>query len=142
MSLLKSLSQNKYVGKLVSGFVSNRVNKEVETISEHFARFLESRIATTEEETKEVFQIRHSVYCEELKFESERPEYRKYKHLFSSSKALAEFRPGLHSGLCCPPKAAKFHPSSKCCSPCHRNWPNVSVTGASARAISHRRIAV
>ncbi len=73
MSLLKSLSQNKYVGKLVSGFVSNRVNKEVETISEHFARFLESRIATTEEETKEVFQIRHSVYCEELKFESERP---------------------------------------------------------------------
>ncbi|PID43580.1 MAG: GNAT family N-acetyltransferase [Proteobacteria bacterium] len=74
MSLLGSLSQNKYVGKLVSGFVSNKVNREVETIAEHFNHFLESRIANTAEEEKEVFKIRHSVYCEELKFEETNPD--------------------------------------------------------------------
>lgn len=72
MSLIKTLSQNKYVGKLVGGFVSSKANKEAETISTHFERFLEARIALTKEDEAEAFRIRHSVYCEELKFEAQR----------------------------------------------------------------------
>jgi hypothetical protein len=73
MSLLKSLSQNKYVGKLIGGFVSNRVNKEVETITTHFDRFLEPIIASSQDDVESVYKIRHSVYCDELKFEAPKP---------------------------------------------------------------------
>jgi N-acyl amino acid synthase of PEP-CTERM/exosortase system len=73
MSILKSLSQNKYVGKLIGGFVSNRVNKEVETITTHFDRFLEPIIASNQDDVESVYKIRHSVYCDELKFEAPKP---------------------------------------------------------------------
>ncbi len=126
MNPLKSLSQNKYVGKLVGSLVSNRVNREVETIAEHFGRFLEASIANSEEEKKQAYRIRHSVYCKELKFEEinsegmETDEYDKY-----SIFGLIKHRPtGLFTGcvrVVAPQQENQLLPIEKYCASAYKN---------------------
>lgn len=53
---------------------SVKVNHDAQNIAQHFTQFLQPEVATTEELTKEVFRIRHNVYCEELNFEPTRPD--------------------------------------------------------------------
>ena len=54
-------------------------------------------------------------------------EYRKHKHLLSSSKALAELTPRQHSGAGFPPKSSHRHKNRPSC---HRIRPKVAATGA------------
>ena len=54
-------------------------------------------------------------------------EYRKHKHLLSSSKALAELTPRQHSGTGFPPKSSHRHKNRPSC---HRIRPKVAATGA------------
>ena len=52
-------------------------------------------------------------------------EYRKHKHLFSSSKALAELTPRQHSGTGFPPKSSHRHKNRPSC---HRIRPKVEAS--------------
>lgn len=69
-SILDKMSQlvgkNNKLGKLLSGYSKLR---EANYISSHFSTYLTPLVAVDEELRREVFKIRHNVYCEELKFE-------------------------------------------------------------------------
>ena len=73
MGFLKKIANTKFGGKLLGGYISGKVNKEVESVAEHFEHFLEPILAKNEQHRNESHRIRHSVYCEELKFEDEKP---------------------------------------------------------------------
>lgn len=54
--------------------MSKAANSEAENISSHFSQFLRPVISDDEEHAKNSFRVRHHVYCEELKFEDEKPD--------------------------------------------------------------------
>lgn len=54
------------IGKLISGY---RKLEEANYISSHFSAYLAPVVANSEELKNNVFEIRHEVYCEELRFE-------------------------------------------------------------------------
>lgn len=58
------------LGKLVKGYQQLR---EANYISTHFGSYLSPVMASSQELREAVFQIRHKVYCEELKFEPKKP---------------------------------------------------------------------
>ena len=53
---------------------SQLASEEALTIARHFAQYLQPGIANTAEYRREVYALRHQVYCEELHFEEEKPE--------------------------------------------------------------------
>ncbi len=60
------MGKNNKLGKIISGYSKLR---EANYISSHFSAYLEAVVAHDEALKKEVFRIRHHVYCEELGFE-------------------------------------------------------------------------
>lgn len=72
-SILDKISQlvgkNNKLGKLLSGYSKLR---EANYISSHFSTYLTPLVASDDDLRREVFKIRHNVYCEELKFEPPR----------------------------------------------------------------------
>lgn len=74
MSWLKKAQKLPIVGALVKKIVAYKANQEAESIADHFIEFLRPEIAASEGLKKEVFNIRHNVYCEELAFEEENEE--------------------------------------------------------------------
>ena len=62
----KLIGKNNKLGKLLSGYSKLR---EANYISSHFANYLSPIVALDDELRKEVFRIRHYVYCDELAFE-------------------------------------------------------------------------
>lgn len=68
-SMMDAISRrmgNSKLGKLVKGY---QQLKEASFISSHFGTYLTPQLASDHDLRKAVFQIRHNVYCEELKFE-------------------------------------------------------------------------
>ena len=64
----KIVGKDNKLGKLLAGYSKLR---EANYISSHFSSYLSPVIASNDGLRKEVFNIRHRVYCEELKFEEE-----------------------------------------------------------------------
>ena len=73
MSWSKKILQTPIIGDMAKKVASVKVNHDAQNIASHFTQFLQPEIASTEELKKEVFRIRHNVYCEELNFEPLRP---------------------------------------------------------------------
>lgn len=48
--------------------------EDASAIAKHFSQYLRPQLALTDELKREVFQLRHKVYCEELRFEDAKPE--------------------------------------------------------------------
>ncbi|WP_020408150.1 PEP-CTERM/exosortase system-associated acyltransferase [Hahella ganghwensis] len=121
MSVIKKLGQSRIGGKLFGGMVANRVNKEATTISEHFDKFLAPVIAKTELHRQHVFQIRHQVYCEELKFEPPRPDGLEIDDcdLYSSHCLIRHIPTDRYAGcvrVVCPTQPEEKLPIQKYCS--------------------------
>ncbi len=72
MKHLKKLQELPIVGSLVKKAIGALASNNAGTISKHFSQFLQPQLALTEELKLKVFNVRHQVYCEELKFEPER----------------------------------------------------------------------
>ncbi len=60
------LEERSKVASLFKGYARL---KEANHISSHFSSYFDPIIAASEAQRKEVFKVRHEVYCEELKFE-------------------------------------------------------------------------
>ncbi len=74
MKHLKKLQELPIVGALVKKAIGAMVSNNASSISKHFSQFLQPQLALTEELKQKVYNVRHQVYCEELKFEPERPD--------------------------------------------------------------------
>jgi N-acyl amino acid synthase of PEP-CTERM/exosortase system len=74
MKHLKTLQKIPVVGGLVNIAISHLASSHASAISKHFSQFLRPELATNEQLKREVYRLRHEVYCEELKFEDVRPD--------------------------------------------------------------------
>ncbi|MDP5032416.1 PEP-CTERM/exosortase system-associated acyltransferase [Paraglaciecola sp.] len=74
MKHLKTLQKIPVVGGLVNIAISHLASSDASTISKHFSQFLRPELALSENLKREVYRLRHEVYCEELKFEDVRPD--------------------------------------------------------------------
>jgi len=74
MNWQKRLLKTPVIGDITKKIVSMKVDHDAKNIAEHFTQFLEPQFALTEDLRKEVFKIRHNVYCEELAFEEVKKE--------------------------------------------------------------------
>ena len=71
MKNLKKYANKPFIGPIVKKVIDFAVNKEVKTVSRHFATYLSPVLATNPSLKSEAYRIRHGVYCQELKFEAE-----------------------------------------------------------------------
>ncbi|MBT0585689.1 PEP-CTERM/exosortase system-associated acyltransferase [Alteromonas sp. SM 2104] len=62
------------IGPVVKKGVDFFVNRQINSISSHFSQFLQPVLADSTELKHAVYNVRHNVYCEELKFEPENNE--------------------------------------------------------------------
>lgn len=96
------------------------VNKEMSSIANHFSTYLSPIIADSNELKTKCYNIRHGVYCEELKFEPENKE-RIEKDYFDdhSVHCIIEHKPtGKFSGtvrIVRPESASEYIPIQKYC---------------------------
>lgn len=74
MKHLKTLQKIPVVSGLVNIAISHLASSHASAISKHFSQFLRPELATSEQLKREVYRLRHEVYCEELKFEDVRPD--------------------------------------------------------------------
>lgn len=72
MKHLKTLQKIPVVGGLVNKAISHLASSDASSISKHFSQYLRPQLANTEALRQEVYQLRHNVYCAELKFEPEK----------------------------------------------------------------------
>ncbi|NQY86733.1 MAG: PEP-CTERM/exosortase system-associated acyltransferase [Colwellia sp.] len=70
MNWNKRLLNTPIIGDITKKIVSMKASHDAYNIAEHFTQFLQPQVATTPALRKEVFKIRHNVYCEELSFEN------------------------------------------------------------------------
>jgi N-acyl amino acid synthase of PEP-CTERM/exosortase system len=73
MKHLNKLQRIPVIGVVVRKIIGLLASNNANNISKHFSQFLQPHIANTEELKLQVFRLRHKVYCEELKFEDEKP---------------------------------------------------------------------
>lgn len=66
---IRMLADKPIIGVFIRRFIFHSANKAAESIADHFSKYLSPKIAYSHEVKQNVFQIRHGVYCEELKFE-------------------------------------------------------------------------
>jgi len=71
---LKKYANNPLVGPLVKKVMAFMVNREVSSIANHFSTYLSPIVADSNDLKTQGYNIRHGVYCEELKFEPENNE--------------------------------------------------------------------
>lgn len=69
---IKSLINKPIIGPVVKLLVQFLASREAKRIAKHFSEFLLPLEANKASLKKQVFKIRHNVYCEELKFEPTR----------------------------------------------------------------------
>lgn len=74
LKLLKRFINTPVIGTIIKAIIQKKANSEAITIANHFSQFLQPVLATSELQIGNSFQIRHNVYCEELKFEPEYPD--------------------------------------------------------------------
>ncbi len=74
MRYLNKLQKMPVIGGLVRKIIGILASNNANNISKHFSQFLQPHIANTDELKTKVFRLRHQVYCEELKFEDEKPD--------------------------------------------------------------------
>jgi N-acyl amino acid synthase of PEP-CTERM/exosortase system len=72
MSLGKKILNSPIIGNVAKKVAAIKVNHDAGNIAEHFTQVLKPEFASTELLRKEVFKIRHNVYCEELAFENQK----------------------------------------------------------------------
>lgn len=75
-SKIRKLSKNPYYGRLFRYVLSLGMKREAVSIANHFEEYFRAEVAGNEDDRSFVQNIRHKVYCEELKFEPERPDKR------------------------------------------------------------------
>jgi len=85
MKQLKSLADKPIIGGLVKKAMSTMASHEANTISEHFSMYLKPQIAKSDALRREVYKLRHQVYCEELHFEDVRDGYEEFDEFDSRS---------------------------------------------------------
>jgi N-acyl amino acid synthase of PEP-CTERM/exosortase system len=68
MSWGKKLLNTPIVGNIIKKVVSAKANNDAQDIASHFIKFLQPQLVNSDELLKEVFKIRHEVYCDELEF--------------------------------------------------------------------------
>jgi N-acyl amino acid synthase of PEP-CTERM/exosortase system len=91
---LKKYANNPLVGPLVKKVMAFMVNREVSSIANHFSTYLSPVVADSHDLKTHVYNIRHSVYCEELKFEPENNEKREKDNFDDHSiHCLIEHKP-------------------------------------------------
>ena len=69
MQKLRKYVDKPIIGSLVKRVIHYAVSRQASQISKHFSEYLQTVVAFKDKDKKESFQIRHNVYCEELKFE-------------------------------------------------------------------------
>lgn len=72
MGTLARLSRQPVVGPVARNVMGYMVNREAAKIADHFSSYIQPSIALTQADKEVVYNIRHQVYCEELKFEGEK----------------------------------------------------------------------
>ena len=72
MGRLARLSRQPVIGPVARNVMGYMVNREAAKIAEHFANYIQPTIAKVQHEKNEAYNIRHQVYCQELKFEPEK----------------------------------------------------------------------
>ncbi|OZG73412.1 GNAT family N-acetyltransferase [Hahella sp. CCB-MM4] len=147
MSVIKKLGQTRIGGKLLGGMVANRVNKEATTIAEHFDKFLSPVIAKTESDRQRVFEIRHQVYCEELKFEPPRPDRLELDDFdLYSAHCLIRHNPTDRFAGCvrvvCPSNEGELLPIQKYCAHAYQENPLKPESFARGKICEISRLAV
>lgn len=55
--------------------VADLASNDAQVIARHFSQHLQPRVAKTDALRREVYRLRHQVYCEELHFEAEQPDH-------------------------------------------------------------------
>ena len=78
MKHLKGLADKPIIGPLVKKAMSSLASNEANTIAEHFSMYLKPQIAKSDDLRREVYKLRHQVYCEELHFEDVRQGYEEF----------------------------------------------------------------
>lgn len=78
MKKLKGLVDKPIIGPIVKKAMSSLASNEANTIAEHFSMYLKPQIAKSDELRREVYKLRHQVYCEELHFEDVRQGYEEF----------------------------------------------------------------
>ncbi|HCU65339.1 MAG TPA: PEP-CTERM/exosortase system-associated acyltransferase [Rheinheimera sp.] len=78
MKQLKSLVDKPIIGGIVKKAISSLASNEANSISEHFSMYLKPQIAKSDDLRREVYKLRHQVYCEELHFEDVRQGYEEF----------------------------------------------------------------
>lgn len=73
MKLLKKLINVPILGSIIKRIIQRKANLEAIVIANHFSEFLEPLLAKDDADRVNAYEIRHNVYCEELKFEPEYP---------------------------------------------------------------------
>ena len=66
------LADKPVIGFVVKRAIAFLASNQAGEISNHFSKFPRPELADSEKLKNEVFQLRHSVYCEELRFEDSR----------------------------------------------------------------------
>jgi len=70
MSLRRLILNSPIIGDVAKKVASIKVNHDAAKIADHFTMFLKPQYASTDDLRREVYKIRHNVYCEELALES------------------------------------------------------------------------
>lgn len=68
MKTLKKYAEKPIIGPVIKKAMQYFANREIDSITSHFSRFLTPRLAYTPELKESVYKIRHNVYCDELSF--------------------------------------------------------------------------
>lgn len=66
---IKKYANKPIIGPLVKRVMGFMINREVSSVAKHFSTYLSPIVADSNNLKTKCFNIRHSVYCEELKFE-------------------------------------------------------------------------
>jgi N-acyl amino acid synthase of PEP-CTERM/exosortase system len=117
---LKKYANKPIIGPLVKKAMEYMVNREISTVANHFSTYLSPIITESNELKTKCFNIRHGVYCEELKFEAEN-EQRIEKDYFDdhSVHCLIEHKPtNRYAGtvrIVRPEKTGEYIPIQKFC---------------------------
>lgn len=74
MKNLSNLAKQPLIGPIVQKAMSTLASHKAKQITEHFSVYLRPTVANSPELRTAVYRLRHSVYCEELRFEEEKPD--------------------------------------------------------------------
>jgi N-acyl amino acid synthase of PEP-CTERM/exosortase system len=117
---LRKYADKPIIGPIVKKVMDFIVNREVSSIANHFSTYLSPVIADSNDLKAQCYNIRHGVYCEELKFESENKDKIERDYFDNHSiHCLIEHKPSArYSGtvrIVRPERASEYIPIQKYC---------------------------